>query len=56
MNNKVNSFMDHTWDGFYTGQKRLSRFPILVNAADKSVYDFIFRGTPAKKLKFTLVS
>jgi hypothetical protein len=25
--NVLNSFMDHTWDGFYTGQKRLSRFP-----------------------------
>ena len=25
-NNKLNSFMDHVWDGFYTGQKRLSRF------------------------------
>lgn len=20
INNKVNSFMDHVWDGFYTGQ------------------------------------
>lgn len=26
--NTVNSFMDHVWDGFYTGQLRLSRFPI----------------------------
>lgn len=25
--NKLNAFMDHMWDGFYTGQKRLSRFP-----------------------------
>ena len=25
--NKLNSMMDHVWDGFYTGQKRLSRFP-----------------------------
>ena len=24
---KLNSFMDHVWDGFYTGQVRLSRFP-----------------------------
>lgn len=22
MNNKVNSYMDHVWDGFYTGQVR----------------------------------
>ena len=28
--NRVNSMMDHTWDGFYTGQKRLSRFPIQI--------------------------
>lgn len=25
--NIINSQMDHTWDGFYTGQLRLSRFP-----------------------------
>jgi hypothetical protein len=24
--NKLNSVMDHVWDGFYTGQVRLSRF------------------------------
>jgi len=24
--NKLNSMMDHEWDGFYTGQHRLSRF------------------------------
>lgn len=56
MSNKANSFMDHVWDGFYSGQLRLSRFPILVNAIDKSEYDFIFTGSPAKKMKFTLVS
>lgn len=27
---KVNSFMDHVWDGFYTGQVRLSRFPVQI--------------------------
>jgi hypothetical protein len=26
-NNTLNSFMDHCWDGHYTCQKRLSRFP-----------------------------
>jgi len=25
-NNPLNSMMDHMWDGFYTGQVRLSRF------------------------------
>jgi len=28
--NKLNSMMDHMWDGFYTGQKRKSMFPILI--------------------------
>lgn len=28
--NKLNSFMDHGWDGFYTSQKRLQRFPAMV--------------------------
>lgn len=29
-NNNVNAMMDHVWDGFYSGQMRLQRFPILV--------------------------
>lgn len=28
--NVLNTFMDHIWDGFYTGQVRLSRFPTIV--------------------------
>ena len=28
--NTLNSMMDHVWDGFYTGQLRLSRFPAMV--------------------------
>jgi hypothetical protein len=28
--NKLNTFMDHVWDGFYTGQKRMSRFPSIL--------------------------
>jgi len=27
MENKLNSMMDHMWDGFYSGQVRMSRFP-----------------------------
>ena len=30
--NKLNSAMDHVWDGFYTGQLRLSRFPAQIHA------------------------
>jgi hypothetical protein len=55
MANKLNSMMDHTWDGFYTGQKRLSRFPGLIDAND-GVYNLTFTGSPAKKLRFNLVS
>ena len=48
INNKLNSYMDHVWDGFYTGQLRLSRFPAAVQA-DNGVYDLVYTGTPAKK-------
>lgn len=26
-NNTLNAMMDHIWDTFYTGQKRMPRFP-----------------------------
>lgn len=29
-NNTLNSMMDHVWDGFYTGQKRFSRFSSII--------------------------
>jgi len=63
MNNKVNSFMDHVWDGFYQGQIRHSRFPIIVYAPPKSfrnpdgaIYDIVYTGSPAKKMKYYLKS
>jgi len=56
MNNKINSYMDHVWDGFYTGQTRLSRFPIIVYAPTGATYDMVYTGTPAKKMKYTLWS
>lgn len=56
MNNKVNSFMDHVWDGFYTGQTRLTRFPILVYLPQGAIYDIVYTGTPPKKMKYTLTS
>lgn len=31
--NIMNSFMDHLWDGFYTSQKRMSRFPGIIDAS-----------------------
>lgn len=56
MNNKVNSFMDHVWDGFYSGQIRRSMFPVIVHATDASIYDLEFTGSPAKKMRFKLIS
>jgi hypothetical protein len=56
INSKINSFMDHVWDGFYTGQTRLSRFPILVYAPRGATYDIVYTGSPAKKMKYTLWS
>jgi hypothetical protein len=57
MDNKVNSFMDHVWDGFYAGQLRESRFPATVWAPKGSVYNMTFQGgSPAKKMRFELRS
>ncbi len=43
---KLNSFMDHVWDGFYTGQIRLSRFIGLIRYNPTEMYNIIFTGTP----------
>lgn len=51
--NKLNAFMDHMWDGFYTGQKRLSRFPAQIET-DGSDYTVQFSGTPANAMRFQL--
>jgi hypothetical protein len=56
MENKLNAMMDHVWDGFYTGQKRMQRFPSIIEADRGSIYDLNFTGTPAKHMKFTLRS
>lgn len=56
MNNKVNSYMDNVWDGFYSGQERLTRFPIIVYAPTGALYDIVYTGSPPKKQKFTLTS
>lgn len=46
--------MDHMWDGFYTGQMRLSRFnaQILTNKA----YTMTYTGTPPKNMRYHLRS
>jgi len=56
MKNVINAQMDHVWDGFYAGQIRASRFPIIVDAPAGSVYDFVYTGTPPKKQLYTLIS
>lgn len=44
--------MDHVWDGFYTGQLRLSRFPVQIETGqDYLVY---MTGTPPNKMRYTL--
>lgn len=52
--NTLNSFMDHGWDGFYTSQKRLTRFPSQVQT-DKS-YTITYTGTPPSNMRYKLES
>jgi hypothetical protein len=46
----LNSMMDHTWDGFYTGQKHLSRFPSMIEV--KGNYTVEMTGTPPGKMRY----
>lgn len=53
--NRLNAFMDHCWDGFYTCQQREQRFPTMVyQPAD--TYWIEYTGTPPKNQKFILHS
>jgi len=56
MNNKLNSYMDHIWDGFYSGQQRVSRYPVLVNAKRGTTYDVEYTGSTPKNQTFNLKS
>ena len=51
-NNTLNSMMDHVWDGFYTGQLRLSRFPGQLETGKD--YTVEMSGTPPRKMRYTL--
>lgn len=44
--------MDHIWDTFYTGQRRMARFPIAIQTEND--YTVRFAGTPPKKIRFNL--
>lgn len=50
--NKLNAYMDKNWDGAYTSQKRLQRFPSLIDSSRN--YTIEYTGTPPFKQKFTL--
>lgn len=50
--NPLNTMMDHMWDGFYTGQVRLSRFNGLVQA-DRDI-TLTTTGTQPGNLRFFL--
>jgi hypothetical protein len=52
--NSLNSFMDHGWDGRYTSQKRLQRFPAMVEVGTD--YTVRMTGTPPKQMRFALRS
>jgi len=44
--------MDHCWDGFYSCQLRLSRFPIQLVMDDDYIMEFA--GTPPGNMRFKL--
>jgi hypothetical protein len=50
--NTLNSMMDHMWDGFYTGQVRLSRFPAQIETGKD--YTIKMQGIPAANMRFKL--
>jgi len=50
--NDLNSYMDHVWDGFYTGLKRLSQFHSIVQTGKD--YLVSYRGTIPNRMRFQL--
>lgn len=51
-NNTLNAMMDHIWDTFYTGQRRMGRFPAALYTDED--YTMLFSGTNPKKVRFYL--
>jgi len=51
-NNTLNAMMVHIWDTFYTGQRRMARFPAAL--ATGRDYTLEYSGTPPKKQRFGL--
>lgn len=54
--NVLNTFMDHIWDGFYTGQLRMSRWPALIQVSSGSYYEILYTGTPPSSQRFRLIA
>ena len=60
--NTLNEFDDQTWDGFYSGQIRLGRFPAILqtgNAPGASIpreYTLSYTGTQPSTQRFTLIA
>lgn len=54
-NNVVNAFMDKVWDTFYTGQVRMSRFPVVVDPG-MTDYQMTLSGSPPKNQRYMLRS
>jgi hypothetical protein len=50
--NKLNAAMDHSWDGFYTSQLRLSRFVASVETGQ--TYTVTYTGTPPNNMRYYL--
>ena len=54
--NTLNTFMDHVWDGFYTGHLRLSRWPALLQTGNNIFYEIQYTGTAPTSQRFRLIS
>ena len=50
--NDLANFQDHTWDGFYTGHIRYSRFPTVIYSGQ--YYNITTAGTPPNSYLFRL--
>jgi hypothetical protein len=48
--------MDHIWDGFYTSQLRMARFPSIVQTGNglSRIYNVTYTGTPPSNQRFIL--
>jgi len=51
-NNTLNSYMNHASDGFYSAQKRLNRFPGIVETG--RAYNVTYTGTLPSSMRYQL--